>query len=409
MRVALYENLPSGGSKREAFEFARALGAHGHVVDLWTTNAADETFLPLQEVTRQQFRYDWPGTRSTPRRLPGLRGYVIAVAEKDRLRRIARTARVMAARIDLAGYDFVFAHHCQPIQGPYLLRFLRTPSFYYCAEPMRQYYDPPIDRPYDHEYVPPVSRLQRRWYAPAQQSMTELRKQDDYLNVRAAGVLLTNSSFSGEAIYRAYNRRALVSYLGVDDDLFRPLGLPRREFVLSVGAVLPHKGYDFLIDALGCLPVEIRPPLVIVGNMVSEPEHTYLQRQAARRAVTLEVRSRVTDAELVRLYNQACAFVYAPVLEPFGFAPLEAMACGTPVVAVAEGGVHESVRDGVTGLLTQRDPRHFAAALTRVLADSALRDQLGAAAVSTVRSFWTWPAAYDRFMTLVCENLDKAL
>src|SRR5918911_1400217 len=175
MRVALYENLHSGGSKREAFEFARALTAHGHVVDLWTTTAGDATFLPMHQVTCQQFCYGWPQPRPLPRHLPGLRGYLGAAEFVDRLRRIVQVARHMAADIDRAGYDFVFAHHCQPVQGPYLLRFLRTPSIYYCNEPLRPAYDPPLDRPYDRpEGV--VARPAGGWAGPTPTAQPPIRK-----------------------------------------------------------------------------------------------------------------------------------------------------------------------------------------------------------------------------------------
>ncbi len=406
LHIALYDNLGSGGSKREAFELTRSLTAHGHEVDLWTTTAADAMFLPMDRVTRRQFCYTWPEQRHPSRRLPGLRGYVTAAEFANRLRRIEVVARQMAVDIDHARYDFVFAHHCQPLQGPYLLRYLRTPSVYYCAEPMRAFYDPPVDRSYKQP-TSDIDRWQRRWYAPAQQATESLSKGQDRRNVRTATLLLTNSYFTAESIYRAYDQRALVSYLGVDTDLFRPLEVPREDFVLSVGAVSPLKGYDFLIDALGCVPAARRPPLVIVGNTVSGGEHGYLQGLARRRGVSLEVRENVPDAELVELYNRARALVYAPVLEPFGFAPLEAMACGTPVVAVAEGGVRESVCDGVTGLLTQRVPQHFATALIQLLSDDALHARLGAAAVSLVRSFWTWDAAYARFIDLVRTGLNS--
>ena len=65
--------------------------------------------------------------------------------------------------------------------------------------------------------------------------------------------------------------------------------------------------------------------------------------------VTFDARRSIDDSELVETLNRATAMVYAPRLEPFGLAPLEANACGLPVVAVAEGGVRETIIDGVNG------------------------------------------------------------
>ncbi len=404
MRIALYENLPSGGAKRATVEYARVLSSHGHIVDWWTTDAADSTFLSATEVANRRVCYPWPQRRTPARSIPFLHGYRLAAEDVGRLQRIEETARHMAAEIDQQGYDVVFAHTCQPVQGPYLLRFLRTPSVYYCQEPTRIFYDPPIYRPYHH---PPLRRrdmLRTRWYAPAGLLETRLRRQADIVNVRQATAIVANSYFSAESIYRAYRRRALVSYLGINVDLFRPLDVPRDDYVLSVGALSPTKGYDFLVASLGCLPAVRRPRLMIACNVFYKPEHDYVQKLAARWGVSVEVRSRVTDEELVDLYNRARAFVYAPVLEPFGFAPLEAMACGVPVVAVAEGGVRETVRDGETGLLAQRQPARFAAVLDRLLGDQELYTRLSVAGMAAVRSFWTWEHAYDRLMPFMEET-----
>jgi glycosyltransferase involved in cell wall biosynthesis len=102
------------------------------------------------------------------------------------------------------------------------------------------------------------------------------------------------------------------------------------------------------------------------------------------------------DRDLAALYGAARLFVYAPRGEMLGLACLEAMSCGTPVVAVRDGGVAETVLDGVTGWLTERDPAAFAARIEVLLEDDALRARMGAAAGEYVRAEWTWPAAIDR-------------
>jgi glycosyltransferase involved in cell wall biosynthesis len=142
---------------------------------------------------------------------------------------------------------------------------------------------------------------------------------------------------------------------------------------------------------------------------VSLAERDYLSALARARGVHMCIRENVPDQELATLYSKASVFVYAPVREPFGLAPIEAMACGTPVVAVAEGGPLETVRDGETGYLVPREPRLFGDAVARLLSDEALCAQLGEAGVSSAREFWTWPAAYDRFRGLVEAYLGGAV
>lgn len=397
MRLVVFHNLTSGGSKREAYELTRLLVADGHLVDLYCPTTANTTFLPLNDVVANVYQYRLDLLPAISRRLPGLRKYVDLMNFGRNLQRLKKLAQQIAGDIDRRGYDFVFVHHDQIVQSPYLLRFLKTPSVYYCAEPMRQFYEPAILR----NYSKPKTwgeRWQRRWYRPANQVQDGITKRVDRKNVQYATLLLTNSFFSAENIYRAYGLRARVVYLGVDVDKFRPLDLPKGDYVISVGAVSPLKGYDFIIQAIGEVPQNHRPRLVIVGNTASQGETNFLNELAAKCGVELAFRVNVSEQELVELYNQALAFVYAPVLEPFGLTPLEAMACGTPVVAVKEGGVRESVVDGCTGYLVERVAKGFGQAVSDLLKDTSVQRQFGTNGRQLVLREWTWQAAAERFL-----------
>lgn len=407
LRVALYHNLTSGGSKREAHELTKQFVRAGHEVDLYRPSTANEQFLPMNGFIRKEFREDLDLISEVSLRLPGVRKYVDLINLERNLRRLDRLAQRMAAKIDEGNYDFVFAHHDRIVQSPYLFRYLKTPSVYYCAEPMRQFYEAPVTRPYQQPHNG-LGRAQHRWYAPERRLRESKIRRADRSNVERATLLLTNSLFSAESIYRAYGLRARVSYLGVDTNTFKPSGIVREGFVLSVGAVAPLKGYDFLIESLAKVPGKQRPLLVIVGNTASMGETRYLEKLASERGVRVTFRVDVTETELARLYNQARAFVYAPVLEPFGLTPLEAMSSGTPIVAVKEGGVRESVVDGVTGKLVARDPEEFATALSQVLNDQGAARWMGDNGRAHVLASWTWEHAYARFVdntqTLFCST-----
>lgn len=400
MRIALYHNLISGGSKREAYELARQFVCGGHTVDLYCPATADERFLPLSGLIKRRYTFDLRLCPEVGLRLPGVRKYLDVAGLIANLRELKRTCRKVASAIDAGSYDFVFVHHDRIVQSPYLLRYLKTPSVYYCAEPMREFYEPAIARPF-HRPQSTIDRLQQAWYAPARKARNSIIKSEDRKNIRHASLLLTNSFFSAESIYRAYGLRARVVYLGVDTDKFRPLDLARDSFVLSVGAVGPLKGYDFIIESLAKMPANERPRLIVVGNTSSEGERVFLGWLAADRGVALDVFANVGEEELVELYNRALVFVYSPVLEPFGLAPLEAMACGTPVVAVKEGGVRESVADGAVGFLVERVAESFAAALSDLLSSESKRGEFGRNARAHVESFWTWEQAAERFYTAV--------
>lgn len=397
MRIALYHNLTSGGSKREAYEFARQLAHAGHTVHLFRPSTANERFLPLTEFVERDFVFDLHFLPDLPLRFPGLTRYLDLAALLLNLARLRRTAKQIAHAIDSDTFDFAFVHHDPIVQSPCLLRYIKTKSVYYCAEPMREFYEPPIRRPYQFPRSP-LDRAQHTWYAPERALRAAVVKSADCSNIQCATLLLTNSDYSADSIKRAYQLPARVSYLGVDVEKFQAMNLPRENFVLSVGAVAPLKGYDFLLQAVSQISAPQRPRLVIVGNTASAGETNFLRRLAEQSEVTLDIRVGVEEQELVCLYNKARALVYAPIREPFGLAPLEAMACGTPVIAVNEGGVRESVADGETGFLVDREASVFAEALNRVLGDASLALRLGSRGREIALDKWTWEMAYERMM-----------
>ncbi len=166
--------------------------------------------------------------------------------------------------------------------------------------------------------------------------------------------------------------------------------MERQPYVCSVGALRPHKGFDFLINSLAFIPSDRRPALVIACNAINTLEKAYLEGLAQRSGVQLEIRAMITDEKLVELYNHALLTLYSPVMEPFGFVPLESMACGTAVVGVNEAGVRETVVNNVTGLLIERDPRLFADSILNLLTNPKLANEYGENGRKNVLDNWTW-------------------
>jgi len=165
--------------------------------------------------------------------------------------------------------------------------------------------------------------------------------------------------------------------------------------VLTVGRLVPRKGYADLIRAL---PAMRDAELVIVGGppadeLASDPEVRRLRVLTQRAGVADRVRllGSVRREDMPAWYRSADVLACAPWYEPFGLTPLEAMACGVPVVAYAVGGLAESVIDGVTGALVRpRDIRQLAIALRAVLGNPVLRMSYASAAVDRVRSRYPW-------------------
>ncbi|TCP04358.1 glycosyltransferase [Rubrivivax gelatinosus] len=210
-------------------------------------------------------------------------------------------------------------------------------------------------------------------------------------------------------LYGAAPGRIVCVPCGVDTSAFRPgdraaararLGLPAGEFVvLQLGRLVPRKGIATVVEALARLPSTMPLRLAVVGGEARDPDPARTPEIARLQALaqTHGVADRVHFAgrrerhELRDWYVAADVFVTTPWYEPFGITPLEAMACGTPVVGSAVGGIRHTVQDGRTGFLVPpRDPGALAARLAVLRAEPALARSFGAAGVRRVRAEFTW-------------------
>lgn len=194
--------------------------------------------------------------------------------------------------------------------------------------------------------------------------------------------------------------RTSVVPCGVDVDAFTPDGpmAPRtdRPRIISVGRLVPRKGFESLIRALPRVPCAAE--LVIVGGparaeLANDSEAQHLLRLATQLGVADRVRlhGAVTRDEMPALLRSADVVACTPWYEPFGIVPLEAMACGVPVVATAVGGMRDTVVDDVTGrLVPPKDAAALGDSLAALLADRDRRKALGAAGRERARSRYTW-------------------
>ncbi len=194
--------------------------------------------------------------------------------------------------------------------------------------------------------------------------------------------------------------RVTVVPCGVDLEVFHTEGPvePRhagRHRLLTVGRLVERKGVADAIVALRHLP---DTELVVAGGPPREqldrdPEVRRLRgvASAARVADRVEFRGSVPRDRLPSLIRSADMVVCVPWYEPFGIVPLEAMACGVPVVAAAVGGLLDSVVDGVTGLhVPPRSPGDIATAVRSLLDDPQRRLAMGSAGARRVRMRYGW-------------------
>ncbi|UUV33124.1 glycosyltransferase [Amycolatopsis roodepoortensis] len=242
--------------------------------------------------------------------------------------------------------------------------------------------------------------VKRRYQGKKDTSPPERIRLERMIAKQADRVIATCSDEVFELVRMGLPRsRASVVPCGVDLAEFTPDGetAPRtaRHRIVSVGRLVPRKGFDLAIAALPSLP---DTELVIAGGpdsgpLAGAPEVRRLQAIADRAGVADRVRlpGLVSRKNMPALLRSADAVVCTPWYEPFGIVPLEAMACGVPVVATAVGGLTDTVVDGVTGLLVPpRSPKDLAAALRRLLGDASARESFGIAGTDRVRARYSW-------------------
>lgn len=184
---------------------------------------------------------------------------------------------------------------------------------------------------------------------------------------------------------------------GVDPTLFTPDGnrlggRSHRHRIVALGRLVPRKGYDTVVAALAGVPdTEL---LIAGGTRGPEPERDRLQRLAAEAGVADRVRflPQVPHSDVPAVLRSADVVVTTPWYEPFGIVPVEAMACGRPVVGSAVGGLLDTVVPGETGVLVPpRDHDALATALRDLLNRPEGRERLGANGVRRVARHYAWP------------------
>jgi glycosyltransferase involved in cell wall biosynthesis len=383
MKIAVYHNLPSGGAKRSLFEMVRRMASR-HQIDTYTLSSAEHDFCDLRPYSQ---RHSVSMFRALPllHRPFGRLNQLIYLCDLMRLDRIDRR---LAAQIDQSNYDVVFVHHCRYRQSPGILRFVKTPTAYYCQEPPRWIYDPPVPRPYL------MAPFQRPWHVrtdPLPKLYRSTLKRCDKSNAQSSKIIMVNSHHSHELVWRIYGIQPVVCYLGVDTEAFQPIACQPEYMILSVGALTANKGYDFLIEGISRLPSQSRPPLVIISNQDDPREREYLEGLAGRLNVRLQIRGIIRESdELSEWYSRCTVTAYTPVLEPLGLVPLESAACEKSAVGVREGGVRETIVDGVTGLLADRDPDALAEALNDLLSHPDKRAEMGRQGRLRAQQHWSW-------------------
>ena len=229
--------------------------------------------------------------------------------------------------LDLNGYDLIISSSWAVAKG--VKKTDEQKHICYCHTPIRYAWDL-----YD-EYVSSLTQPKKFMVEKTLQYI----KKWDLESLDRVDYFIANSNFVKERIERLYKREAIVIYPPVDTKKFT-LYEAKEEFYLTASRLVPYKKTKLIVEAFNEMPEK---KLVVIG---AGEEYEVIQKIAGKNITVLGY---CDDHIMVDTMQRAKAFVYAAV-EDFGIGPIEAQACGTPVIALNEGGTAETVVDGLNGI-----------------------------------------------------------
>ncbi len=227
-------------------------------------------------------------------------------------------------QLDLREYDVILSSSHAVAKG--VLTRANQVHITYCHAPMRYAWDLTFDY---------LEQSNIRWGLKGilTRYLLHRLRQWDVLSANRVDHFIANSRTTADRIWRCYRRRAEVIYPPVAIDRF-PFIAQKQDFYLTVSRLVGYKQVELIVHAFN----ELGLPLIVIGE---GPDAEKLQCQAKPNIQLLGWRS---NQEVAQYMSEAKAFVYA-AYEDFGIAPVEAQACGTPVIAYGRGGTGESVKD----------------------------------------------------------------
>src|SRR3989344_1132984 len=353
MNIAIFECLPSGGAKRTVLEQVKGLKKRNNKVDLFRIPYGSKDPFNIEKYVDDIYEYQFRKT--------SVRSGIWNRLEEDFKNFVTLyfLNKKIANFINKSSYDVALIHSDILIQAPYILRFLRIPSIYHCHEPLRIVYEKEL------AFKEKVN-FAKRFYELATR---KLRKNIDRSNAQRADLTVTSSLYVKTLVKKYFGREAECCYAGVDTRLFKPLKVKKKNSVIVPGKS-NIKGFSFALQIVKKIDLKFRPEISVIGDFALGKTRS--------------------DNEIARQYSEALATLCVAHNEPYGLVALESMACGTPVLAVDEGGYRETVVDGVTGYLLPRDSKIFAEKIEFLVKNPGIARRMGKAGREHVKKNFTW-------------------
>jgi glycosyltransferase involved in cell wall biosynthesis len=346
LRIAVWHNLGSGGAKRALYGHVKALKEHGFYLEAWTSDMSSPDYMPLSDLiteNRKTLKKDYE-------RVIKIKNPVIS--EQRLIKLIDRHCKECTREIESGNFDILFANSCTITYMPYIGEFTGLPKILYLGEPYRVLHEAMPENIWQAPYRKfRIKKIKRIYYDMLLTYSRRIKLRKEIEAAKSYDRILVNSLFSRENVIRAYGVDATLCYLGIDTDNFKPVELNKEPYVVGLGTISRIKSVHKAIEIIGEIPKQVRPVLKWIAN---GSDKIYLEEMinfANKSEVNFLYYMNISDSELINIVSRAAIMIYTPSLEPFGLAPLEANACGTYVVSIAEGGIRESITNGINGTL----------------------------------------------------------
>ena len=374
LKVGFFHNLPTGGAVRIAGQ---------HIFNLrnrfkWLIHFPEGSAALNPDAGVTQNVHPFPEGRSMSPQGKILAPFLLW----KKLSAFTDLCSSVAKELEREEADVIFSCSSMVVSAPPLLFQVSSPTVYMCHEFPRSLYEKNLSKT--------RSRLTDLLILP----VLRREKRMDLKAARSADILIANSSFMSPRIASIYGREPVTVHPGINTELFSPGDRIREGFCfLSVGALSPFKGHHLIIEAFRKIPGNDHRELIVVADRRTGRYAEKLKIFARRSHVNLRILQGIPDRELIGLYRNAIAVICAAQNEPYGLVPIEAMACGCPVIAVNQGGFIENVVSGVTGILVPRSSSGIAEGISSILSMSPTRlnniTANGREFVVRERSMWT--------------------
>lgn len=361
MKIGIFDNLPDGGAKRVVVEQVLGLSSRGHEVSYFHTQP-DSVF--LQRLHDCEVNNFVTSAQSHS-------GFGRLIDEISLYSTHKYMTKVAIEWFREHNVEVLLVHPDRYFQAPMILRYSKIPKVYYAEEWLRIVYEPELA---------PLSQISihKRWYEFFRRKYITIM---DRKHVRGSDMVLANSHFTALNLKKAYKVDAIPVYPGIDALTFFPTQTKKKDYFLFVGSKVLENGYDLVhtLDTQDGFPFHIKVVDIIEGTL------------------------RYSDKQMADLYRGAAGTLCLSHNEPFGLTVIESMACGTPVIAVNEGGYMETVEDGKNGILIKRSASDLAEAMMKIASNKEFAHTLSRNAIIHAQKFsWKYHIdAIEKYLEMI--------